>query len=161
MREFRFKEDSPVLIGRIPTGKLVDHLDSLVGKVPEEFKEQVSEDIKGARYVITMKDCNIGHKPISRAHCIIFPGKKAQISDLFSTNGTIIASPKAGVMLDPGRKTDLMPNDIILLARGMAIFQYLVPGTSAEAGRNEMVKDDMPPDQGEEEVISEEVDNGF
>lgn len=82
--------------------------------------------------MITPEECKIQSDPISRVHCMIFPGDDAKILDLFSTNRTAIASLGGGMILDPGRKTDLRPGDIILLAKGTAIFQYLGPHNGIE-----------------------------
>ncbi|MBN2123350.1 MAG: FHA domain-containing protein [Deltaproteobacteria bacterium] len=83
-------------------------------------------EVLRVRGSITMRECGIDHRPISRLHCIVFPGKNAKVMDLFSTNGTAIARlGGGGGILEPGIRVDLYPGDILLLAKGLALFQYL------------------------------------
>ena len=126
MKEFQLKENEPVLIGRSSHEMVQEYPEGFLGGIPDGAKEQIFDDIKRVKYSITMKICKIDFGVISRLHCIIFPGKNAQILDLFSTNRTAIARLSGGLILDPGKKTDLLTNDIIILARGSAILQYLI-----------------------------------
>lgn len=124
---FDLKEDGPVLLGRLSIEGVHEHLESLIDNIPSEQKETFSEDMTDVKYTITMRECKIDPKTISRVHCMIFPGGQAQIVDLFSTNGTIIARKDAGIALNPGELTDLCSGDLIILARGRALFQYIGP----------------------------------
>lgn len=125
IKEFDAGAGGPVLIGRIPLEKVFENIDILIENIPDEFKQKILEDIRNIEFAITMADCKISYEPISRFHCLIFPGDDAKITDLFSTNGTVIGSIGGGLTVNPGRDMDLKRNDIILLANGSAIFQYL------------------------------------
>ncbi|MBN1104891.1 MAG: FHA domain-containing protein, partial [Deltaproteobacteria bacterium] len=134
-RDFDLEEDGPVLIGRLSADGVREHLKSLINDVPSEQKDVISEDIENVRYTITMKECKIEPRTVSRVHCMIFPGGQARIVDLFSTNGTVIARKDAGISLNPGELTDLFPGDLILLSRGRALFHYIgtIPFSDASA----------------------------
>jgi hypothetical protein len=126
-KDFDLEEDGPVLIGRLSAEGVREHLKSLINDVPSEQKDVLSDDIGNVRYTITMRECKIEPKTVSRVHCMIFPGGRARIVDLFSTNGTVIARKDAGIALKPGELTDLFSGDLILLARGRALFHYIGP----------------------------------
>ena len=78
---------------------------------------------------------------------MIFPGQKAKILDLCSTNGTVLANIDGGIELKPGRRMELQHNSIILLAKGAAIFQYL--------SFDDSEKDDM---ESEEDIVADRTD---
>ena len=124
-REFELEAGRPVILGTLSLEKIFSGLRAILKRVPDDLKKQVNMDIDGASRSITMGDCSIDPKYISRAHCIIFPGEGAKIMDLASTNGTRIAGRGGGTKLDPGRKIQLNPGDIIILANGLALFHYL------------------------------------
>ena len=126
-KDFDLNEDGPVLIGRLSIQGVHEHLKSLIGNVPQDHKETFTDDIAGVKYTITMRECKVDPKTVSRVHCMIFPGGRAQIVDLYSTNGTVIARKDEGIALTPGELTDLRPGDHILLAHGKALFQYVGP----------------------------------
>jgi len=79
---------------------------------------------------------------------MVFPGKKAKILDLYSSNGTVLANIRGGVKFLPGRIMDLTPGDFILLAKGIAIFQYLGPNNVIEEKKKGKMEVDRPPDKG-------------
>jgi hypothetical protein len=124
VRQFDLKDDGPLLIGRLSAEGAIESLPVLLSKAPEPFKQATSDLIRSTRYTITMQECRIDHRRISRAHCMVFPGPQFQIVDLFSTNGTVLAREEAGIVLVPTEMTDLRPGDLILLAKGTALFEY-------------------------------------
>lgn len=125
MKDFRLQVDELVLIGKLPLEIILNYPGQLLRHAPSQEVKYLSDYIRCTKRLITPEECKIPSDPISRLHCMIFPGEDAKILDLFSTNRTAIASLGGGMILDPGRKTDLRPDDIILLAKGTAIFQYL------------------------------------
>ncbi|MFC1824374.1 FHA domain-containing protein [Thermodesulfobacteriota bacterium] len=146
MREFKLKADEPVIIGRLSLDLVPQYLKTF-SKMDEstDLNKRLSDDIQRAAYFITMGDCNIPSQYISRLHCMIFPDENAKIIDLYSRNGTVIAAPGSGLALAPGRKTDLRPNDIISLAKGWAIFQYLKSDeASSQRADREIEEADLP-----------------
>jgi hypothetical protein len=124
MKEFPLNDHEPILLGTLSLERVLRNLNAILDNVPGVLKKQIGEYIGRAKRAIEMGSCKIDYKYISRAHCMIFPEQNPQIVDLFSKNGTRIAGLDGGVPLDPGRKTNLKPDDIILLAAGRAIFQY-------------------------------------
>jgi hypothetical protein len=124
MREFPLKDDEPILLGTLSLERVLRNLNVILDNVPGVLKKRIVEYIGRARHSIEMGNCKIDYKYISWAHCMIFPEQNPQIVDLFSKNGTRIAGLAGGVPLDPGRKTDLKSDDIILLAAVRAVFQY-------------------------------------
>ena len=124
MQDFPLQADEPILLGTLSIEKVRKNLEAILGHVPAMFKKRIREYLEQAKCSIEMENCKISHKYISRAHCMVFPGQVPQIVDLFSKNGTRIAGLGGGVPLDPGKKTDLKPGDIVFLASGRAVFQY-------------------------------------
>lgn len=135
VRLFEVKDDGPLLIGRLSTEGAIEQLPAIMVKVDEAFKKEIFDLIRSVRYAITMQECRIDHRRISRAHCMVFPGAQFQVVDLSSTNGTVLAREGAGVVLVPAEMTDLMPGDLILLAKGAAFFEYA--GTIPDDEREE------------------------
>ena len=124
MKDFILKPDEPVLIGRMSLQIVLDFPEGFLINAPKAEIEHLSNYIKSTKRLIKPEDCKIRSNPISRIHCMIFPGQNAKILDLYSTNGTVLANLRGGIQLKPGKETDLQHNNIILLARGSAIFQY-------------------------------------
>ncbi|MFC1821300.1 hypothetical protein ACFL9T_01235 [Thermodesulfobacteriota bacterium] len=156
MQDFQIKADEPILLGTLNLDRALKNLDAILVHVPAMFKTRIREYIERAKFSIEMEICKISYKYISRAHCMVFPGETPQIVDLFSKNGTRIAGLDGGIPLDPGRKTDLKPDDIVLLASGRAVFQYIHPQVEHEGDAinrvltedtavREILEADLPP----------------
>lgn len=147
MRDFKLEVDELVLIGKLPLEIILNYPDQFLRHAPGQEVEYLSDYIRSTKRLITPEECKIHSDSISRVHCMIFPGDDAKILDLFSTNRTAIASLGGGMILDPGRKTDLRPGDIILLAKGTAIFQYLGPDNGIEDKERKRMAIDRPVDR--------------
>ena len=152
MRDFKLEVDELVLIGKLPLEIILNYPDQFLRHAPGQEVKYLSEYIRSTKRLITPEECKIHSDPISRVHCMIFPGDNAKILDLFSTNQTAIASLGGGFALDPGRKTNLMSGDIILLAKGTGIFQYLGP----ENGTKDKQRKGMAGDQANEKEMNQE-----
>ena len=136
--------DELVLIGKLPLEIILNYPGQFLRNAPGPEVEYLSDYIRGTKRLITPEECKVHGDPISRVHCMIFPGDDAKILDLFSTNRTAIAHLEGGVTLDPGRKMDLRSGDIILLARGTAIFQYLGPENGIKDKQSKRMAIDGP-----------------
>jgi len=124
MKEFRIDEE-PCVIGNLPLEEILRDLREISKKFPDKQKRRLIEWIDSAGTSIDMRSCQMESRYISRIHCMIFPGKRARLMDLFSKNGTKIARVGGGIRVEPGKKIDLRPDDIIILAEGHAFFQYV------------------------------------
>ena len=148
MKEFELKVDEPVLIGRMPLDIILEYPEGFLKHAPDPEVKHLSDFIKSTKRIIKPEECKIRGSQISRVHCMIFPTEKAKILDLYSTNGTVLANIGGGMKLVPGRGTDLTTGDIILLAKGIAIFRYLGPDNVIEERQREKMPLDRPPDKG-------------
>ena len=144
IKDFKLEVDEPILIGRLPLEIILEYPNVFLKDAPEPEIKHLSDYIRSTKRLITPEECEIHSDPISRVHCMIFPGDDAKILDLFSTNRTAIANLGGGMMLEPGRKTDLRPGDIILLAKGTAIFQYLGPTNGVNNRQRKGTATDRP-----------------
>ena len=124
MKEFKLEDDKPCIIGKLPLEKVFQNLRVILRKIPDTHKRLISGYIGCAKNSIDMENCKMHSKYISRAHYMIFPGDSVQIIDLFSQNGTKIATLGGGISLVPGRKTNLKNDNIIIIANGQAFFHY-------------------------------------
>jgi len=147
MKDFKVGGDEQVLIGKLPLDIILEYPDQFLRHAPGPEIEYLSDYIRSTRRLITPEECKFNSNPISRLHCMIFPGDDAKILDLFSTNTTSIARLGGGMIVDPGTKTDLRPYDIILLAKGTAMFQYLGSDNGIKAEQKMRMVVDRPVDK--------------
>jgi len=147
MKDFELKVDDPVILGRMSLKIILEFPEGFLKHAPDEEIEHLSDIIKSTKRLIKMEECKIRGNPISRMHCMIFPAPKAKILDLYSTNGTVLANVGGGIQLEPGKRTELQHNTIILLAKGSAIFQYF--------SFDDSERDDL---ESEEDIMADRTD---
>ena len=147
MKDFKLEPDEPVLIGRMSLKIVLEFPEGFLINAPKAEIEHLSDYIKSTKRLIKPEECKIRGNPISRVHCMIFPTEKSKILDLYSTNGTVLANIGGGIQLEPGKRTDLQHNTIILLAKGSAILQYF--------SFDESEGDDL---ESEEDIVADRTD---
>ena len=125
LKEFAYREEGPVLIGRMAPERALNEFEAVSKNVPEYFHGELREYLESARYSINMENCRLDKKYISRVHCIILPGEDSLAVDLFSKNGTVIAGPNGGMHINAGVKAKLGPEECIILAKGRTVFQFM------------------------------------
>ena len=125
LKEFTYNDDGPVLIGRMPPEMALNEFEAVSKNVPKYFHRELRAYLKSARHSINMENYKFDKKYVSRVHCSILPGKSSLVVDLFSKNGTVIASPDGGEHISAGVKSEVKPEECIILAKGKIVFQFM------------------------------------
>ena len=77
--------DELVLIGKLPLEIILNYPDQFLRHAPCPEVEYLSDYIRSTKRLITPEECKIHSDPISRVHCMIFPGDDAKLLVTFKS----------------------------------------------------------------------------